>query len=258
MLASWLAFEDGPAETLSTIFLFAASFCMLWHAFELVKSGHKSLAALSLLIALAFFVFGGEEISWGQRILGHETGEFLQEHNWQGETNFHNLHTDLSNMLYHWGALVFLIILPVFKKQFTKLFSKLRIGVVSYFIPAAWIAVPSFVIIGMLDPRYLTQIEKPAVAAVFLSALAVGALTLLYQLIKAYKSEDYKQLKLLNLSLVLIVCGLIASALLPTSGVGYSPNTLAEFKELIIALGLFSFALQLAVQPEIDTKAISK
>ena len=38
------------------------------------------------------FLFGaGEEISWGQRIFGIESGEFFQGNNLQKETNFHNL-----------------------------------------------------------------------------------------------------------------------------------------------------------------------
>jgi hypothetical protein len=37
-------------------------------------------------------IFGaGEEISWGQRILGLKSPEYFKEHNAQGETNLHNL-----------------------------------------------------------------------------------------------------------------------------------------------------------------------
>lgn len=248
LVASWLAFEDGPAETLSTLFLFAASFCMVWHAVRLYKTNMRLLAALSLIIALAFFVFGGEEISWGQRIFGIETGEFLQEHNWQGETNFHNLHTDLSNTLYHIGAFSFLIVLPLFKRQFSKLFDSLRLSTLKHFIAPKWLAIPSFVIIAMLDPRYLTHIEKPTVATIFLIIFVIGSILLLQQLYKAYQAKDSRGLLLINISVVLVVLGMIASAYFDNR-VGFSPNTLAEFKELIIAIGLFTFAAELLNRP---------
>jgi hypothetical protein len=43
-------------------------------------------------MVVLLFVFGaGEEISWGQRLLNLETGDFFNEYNYQGETNLHNL-----------------------------------------------------------------------------------------------------------------------------------------------------------------------
>jgi len=41
--------------------------------------------------ALLFFVIAGEEISWGQRILGIETPESFAAHNVQQEINLHNI-----------------------------------------------------------------------------------------------------------------------------------------------------------------------
>jgi hypothetical protein len=38
-----------------------------------------------------FFVCAGEEISWGQRLIGWQTPEWLASENAQGETNLHNL-----------------------------------------------------------------------------------------------------------------------------------------------------------------------
>jgi hypothetical protein len=44
-----------------------------------------------LLLALAFFVATGEELSWGQHAVGFDTPEGLSDVNRQNETNFHNL-----------------------------------------------------------------------------------------------------------------------------------------------------------------------
>jgi hypothetical protein len=44
-----------------------------------------------LLLALMFFIIFGEEISWGQRILSYNPGNFFMSNNMQMETNIHNL-----------------------------------------------------------------------------------------------------------------------------------------------------------------------
>ncbi len=44
-----------------------------------------------VLFAVGFFMLFGEEISWGQRLLGFETPEAFKEINVQDEFNLHNL-----------------------------------------------------------------------------------------------------------------------------------------------------------------------
>lgn len=88
--------EDGPIEWVGTIGFLIASGCFL-AAFLLTnraenRARYSLLKRLSLLaLALLLFVFAGEEISWGQRLLGLETPESLQSTNVQNETNLHNL-----------------------------------------------------------------------------------------------------------------------------------------------------------------------
>ena len=69
----------------------------------------------AVLLCLALFVIGMEEISWGQRLFGFATPERLAEVNWQAEFNFHNVQTDLSETAYYFGAGVFLILLPLLR-----------------------------------------------------------------------------------------------------------------------------------------------
>lgn len=47
--------------------------------------------ALTVVFALGCFFIAGEEISWGQRILGLGTPDFLREVNVQGELTLHNI-----------------------------------------------------------------------------------------------------------------------------------------------------------------------
>jgi hypothetical protein len=56
-----------------------------------VAAGRRGLAILFVVVAIASFIIAGEEISWGQRLLGLETPEALDRINHQGETNIHNI-----------------------------------------------------------------------------------------------------------------------------------------------------------------------
>jgi len=102
--------EDRPIEWLSALFLLGASALF---AFEAVRRRRDAVGLVcAVLLCLALFVIGMEEISWGQRLFGFATPERLAEVNWQAEFNFHNVQTDLSETLYYFGAGIFLIVLP--------------------------------------------------------------------------------------------------------------------------------------------------
>ncbi|PVA08746.1 hypothetical protein DC366_17570 [Pelagivirga sediminicola] len=85
------AAEDGPVEYATALFLLIASIVLATHAASLWRSGRRGAAGLTVFYALLFFMAAGEEISWGQRIVGWESDEFFQQNNKQYETNLHNL-----------------------------------------------------------------------------------------------------------------------------------------------------------------------
>ncbi|WP_101067574.1 hypothetical protein [Roseovarius salinarum] len=112
--------EDGPIEWGTAILLFIAALVLLRNAVRLGARGHGFGAALTWLYALAFVFGSGEEISWGQRVFGWESGEFFREHNAQTETNFHNLvvgDTHLVNTVFGPALtlviLLYLVVLPL-------------------------------------------------------------------------------------------------------------------------------------------------
>ncbi len=242
-IAAHVGFEDGPVEALSALLLLVASLAMAIRATRLLARGSKNLpvALIAFAVALAFFVFAGEEISWGQRILGIETGEFLEQYNWQNELNLHNLQTDVSNVGYHYGAFLFLIILPIFAGQIKRLIKNTPLMPLGSFIAPQWLAIPSFAILGMIDPRFIYVIEKPWAAMLYLLALYVGLVLLGWQLLTAARRKEIITVHLLLLSLLLISLGLFVSYL---QTIDQSPNTISEYKELVIAIGLMLFALQ--------------
>jgi hypothetical protein len=85
------AAEDGLAESLTALALFAGAVVWLVRFVRLRRVRPKCFLAGTLLFAMLYLFGTGEEISWGQRIFGIESPEFFVTHNAQGETNLHNL-----------------------------------------------------------------------------------------------------------------------------------------------------------------------
>ena len=79
-----LGYEDGFFEYLTAFLFFLASILMMIVS---VKKKNWWFAGLFILL----FVGAGEEISWGQRLIGIETPDELKKVNVQGEINLHNI-----------------------------------------------------------------------------------------------------------------------------------------------------------------------
>jgi len=111
-----LAREDGVVEYATAILLFAAG-CVL-AALAARLAGHRRW--LLVLYAAAFVFAAGEEISWGQRILGIESPEFFLENNRQDEITLHNLMVGDEQLVSFWFGqlltlvlLLYLVVLPL-------------------------------------------------------------------------------------------------------------------------------------------------
>lgn len=84
--------EDGIVEYLQVlcwVFSFTFSVKIAMHQFS---ADEKTIAALFAFLSVFILFVIGEEISWGQRILGWGTPEALQAINKQDETNVHNIY----------------------------------------------------------------------------------------------------------------------------------------------------------------------
>lgn len=99
-----LSREDGAAEY-SGAFAFLACGIVLFLA---AKKKYTDIFSKVLLyiFALFFVIAAGEEISWGQRIIGWSTPDQLAAINDQNETNFHNINKKFFDRLYDRGAFV--------------------------------------------------------------------------------------------------------------------------------------------------------
>lgn len=83
--------EDGPIEYGTAICLFMSCLILAWQAAKTACQGRFGGAAWLVLYSAAFLFGAGEEISWGQRIIGWETTGYFAKHNVQNETTLHNL-----------------------------------------------------------------------------------------------------------------------------------------------------------------------
>ncbi len=90
--------EDHLIENLGAFFFFAASilyFVCFWLSSRSAKETHNhhpKRNGFYFFLAVLFFIGLGEEISWGQRIIGWETPQILKKINKQRETTFHNIY----------------------------------------------------------------------------------------------------------------------------------------------------------------------
>lgn len=93
----WLVHEDGPLETIGALSSLAAALLLL-AAFRQPRaatqpSDPRSLASRNpwcLLLAAMLLMMFGEEINWGQRLIGFHVSERLLDANIQHEFNLHN------------------------------------------------------------------------------------------------------------------------------------------------------------------------
>jgi len=115
--------EDHYFENLGAISLFAASGLYLGSFLLSRKQKQQSfIRRMSYLGFAALFFFGaGEEISWGQRILGIATPEAVSEVNDKNELNLHNLElfgskNSLPFKMYQAFAFTYTLILPLIAK----------------------------------------------------------------------------------------------------------------------------------------------
>jgi hypothetical protein len=103
-LYHFLIDEDHVIEWSQFAAILAASVAFALAAWLTLQAGRRSLAVLFLLVGVGSFIVAGEEISWGQRILGFLTPGALSDINHQGETNFHNISS--LQRLFNFGELL--------------------------------------------------------------------------------------------------------------------------------------------------------
>ncbi len=117
--------EDGLVEWLTVLGLLAGAWICFVRFARLRNRRNWKFLAITLGLGLLLVVAAGEEISWGQRILGIKSSEFFEKNNAQGETNLHNLvvgGVKLNRLIFSFGLIavmaIYLLIIPfIYKKK---------------------------------------------------------------------------------------------------------------------------------------------
>jgi len=97
--------QEGFMEHISEVILLLAVIFLLISIFK-VKSNPlfhdiwgKTILILLAISFVLFFIFG-EEISWGERVIGFDSFGIFKEYNYQHETNLHNFFNPLFVLMY--------------------------------------------------------------------------------------------------------------------------------------------------------------
>lgn len=192
--------EDGFVEWLSFFAWFGAGIIFLLLFIKCLRSCDYLKAFWILVLTAVTLIAAGEEISWGQRILGYETPAAVESVNLQQEMNLHNMKwldvrveagggrkTGVARWLTfnRLGALFwlgFLVILPVgclLSDPFKRVVNRCEIPVVALYI--SLLAVVNYLMYVLLKntsflsvrdlPRYaLDEYKEAAVALLFFLA----------------------------------------------------------------------------------------
>ena len=115
--------EDRLIEYAQFFVLLIGSIVSLKQSIRFFGQKQWLRAIFYVLAFMVLFFVAGDEISWGQRILGIETGAALQEVNRQGEITVHNLYAVEWLVIY---AYVVLSALGVLAYWLTRLFKPLN------------------------------------------------------------------------------------------------------------------------------------
>lgn len=106
--------EDGPVEWFQVLILLATTALFGLAAIRLWERSSRLVAVAFVIAVVGAIAVAGEEISWGQRLFGFSTPAELEDINYQGEANLHNI-VALDNLvkLTHIGAGLYGTVLPV-------------------------------------------------------------------------------------------------------------------------------------------------
>jgi len=168
----YLYIEDGFFESLTVVFAIISSLLCLISIYY-----NHDYIPLKLALFILFFLFGMEEISWGQRIFGWNTPEVLSTINHQNETTIHNIFNPYFQLLYpSFNLLLGVLILGSMKFR-KKVAAWLKIEKYMYFIPYHEFKLYGFIFILLSLQSYSYGGElTEEIFSIFIFAYAVNLL----------------------------------------------------------------------------------
>ena len=164
----------------------------------------KARRRFILLISIGAYLVAMEEISWGQRILGFESGDFFSSNNTQQETNLHNLISgEYLNLVIYSLIYIFFIFLPLAVYFYPNLGSNspsIREKIAIY--------LPS--IHNMLMFCFASSLQAYFLSRTLADTIFLWLATLIILILLISKKKYRNKFQLLHFSLVLLACIIFA------------------------------------------------
>jgi hypothetical protein len=140
----WIAKEDGFIEQYTAVNFLIAS---LISAIIAKKERVRGWRITYTVFAVGFFLCFGEEISWGQRIIGFQTPEIYQNINVQKEFNMHNIGGYFSDHLFILGVFIYGFVFPLLtwtSSFWLKLFDKIYLPIATLNLAVYFLIISTF------------------------------------------------------------------------------------------------------------------
>lgn len=116
--------ENGFFEWASVLLLLLIAGYGAWSSIRDTGIRPRWMRIGVLLFALLALVAALEEVSWGQQLFHFESGSYFEKHNYQQETNLHNLMpSELFSSLVYSSVYVFFVFLPLGLRLLSKAFA---------------------------------------------------------------------------------------------------------------------------------------
>lgn len=213
-----------------------------------------SLGAL-VVLSLVLFVMAGEEISWGQRIFQWQTEGYFSAHNVQGETNLHNLATQLFQNSLFFGGFLLLVALPFFHDSIAALLHKVKsLEPLVNFLPESWMVLAFGAGLMFTDPF-------SAMYGVHFGSICmqlIATLMLLAALVYKYRNSGDRRLRrsvlLTMVAAVIVVLYSLAFRNLWLLNQGLP----TEYIKLYISFGILCWAIRVRERSVAPLTKISK
>ncbi|MCL2038202.1 hypothetical protein FWG95_04370 [Candidatus Saccharibacteria bacterium] len=246
--AAWLIRCDRKSECglnfrhaifVKVAFQLVAAVIFATFLYKFAKKKQLLPAVASFLLIFVLIMMAGEELSWGQRIFGWETPADYAQINKQGETNLHNLATNLFQNTLYFGGWLLLVALPFFRDNLKKFLAKFKsISFLGEWIPPAYFILIFAAIYGLVDP-----IVAPGTGVRFSSILFTilgTAAILIYLIIPARKQLAER----VSFTLGVFAIALFFNLLVPDMW-DVNAGTPTEYLETFISFGIMWWAIDL-------------
>lgn len=216
----------------------------------------KQWFGLSVLVflSLVLFVMAGEEISWGQRIFEWQTTGYFSEHNVQGETNLHNLATQLFQNSLFFGGFLLLVALPFFHDSIAALFRKVKsLNSLVNFLPEPWMILAFGAGLMFTDPFNATYGYHFGSICMQL----IATLMLLAALVYKFRNSDERLRRSVLLTMVAAVIVVVYSLTFRNLWL-LNQGLPTEYIKLYISFGILCWALRVRERSVVSANVTHK